>query len=327
MRHSIFAVILSIAAAPLPAQTPHMAVVEKKASMVAFYSEQGQRLSALKVGTYPHEMAFSLDRKLLYVTDNGLVWMTDPGEGHNTISIIDVATRTKVGVIDLGPYRRPHGMIVHPTTGQLYVTIENPFGLILVDPVARKVVRKYDTKGENPHMVLFGPRAETAYVSNSKSGTVAILNLTTGNVEKMLTTGKNPQGGVMSRDGRFIYLTNTASNNISVIDTAKREVVATIATGDGPARIAMTPDGRTLVYNLQPGEGVAFADIQTRKQLAEVRIPGRPLSLSLSGDGRVAYLGLQDSDRIAVVSVPGRKLIRVITTPAGAGPDTVARLD
>jgi hypothetical protein len=43
-------------------------------------------------------------------------------------------------------------------------------------------------------------------------------------------------------------------------------------------------------------------------------------------DSRVVYLGIQDKDKVVVVSVPDRKIIRVIDTPAGAGPDTVAPL-
>ncbi|MDX1981840.1 MAG: beta-propeller fold lactonase family protein [Bryobacteraceae bacterium] len=308
------------------AQQPAMAVVEKKAGMVAFYTNDGKRVSEVKVGSFPHEMAFSLDGRLLYVTDNGLLWMTDKGEGYNTISIIDLKTRKKAGVIDLGNYRRPHGMVVHPKTGQLIVTIENPYGLILVDPAARKVLRKYGVKGDSPHMVLLGPGAETAWASNAGTGTVAIVNLASGAVEKLIPTGKNPQGGVMTRDGRRIYLTNAASNTISVIDTAKREVTGEIRTGELPARLALTPDEKTLVYNLQAGEGIGFADVATLKQTGEVKLPGRPLSLSLSKDGRTAYLGLQDSDRIAIVSVPDRKVVRIIETPKGAGPDTVAPL-
>lgn len=322
---SILLPLLALAV-PLAAQSPTLAVVEKRASMVGFYTDDGKRVSEVKVGVYPHEMAFSLDRRHLYVTDNGLVWMTDKGEGFNTISIIDVQTRQKVGVIDLGQYRRPHGMIVHPKTGQLIVTIENPYGLLLVDPVAKKVLRKYDVKGDSPHMVMFGPKLETAWASNAGTGTVAIVNIATAAVEKLIPTGKNPQGGVMTRDGKRIFMTNAASNTISVIDTAKREVVGEIKTGELPARILLTPDEKTLVYNLQAGEAVAFADVATRKETGVTKIPGRPLSLSSSKDGKTVYLGLQDSDKIAVVSVPERKVIKVIETPKGAGPDTVAPL-
>jgi YVTN family beta-propeller protein len=307
------------------AETPAMAVVEKKAGKVAFYSTSGIRLSEVKVGIFPHEMALSPDRRLLYVTDNGLLWMTDKGEGGNTISIIDAAARQKVGVIDLGIYHRPHGIAVLPT-GQLIVTIENPNGLLLIDPVARRVLRNYAVKGEHPHMVLLGPKAETAWASNANSGEVAVVNLASGEVEKVIPAGKNPQGGVMTKDSNWIYLTNNASNTISVIDANKRAVAGDIETGDGPARIALTPDERTLVYNLQAGEGVGFAAVRTRTETSRIKLPGRPLSLSLSKDGRIAYLGVQDSDKIAIVSVPERKIIRVIDTPVGAGPDTVVPL-
>jgi YVTN family beta-propeller protein len=321
--------ILWIAASlgtPLFAQSAAMAVVEKLAGTVGFYTADGKRLNEVKVGKYPHEMAFSPDRRFLYVSDNGVEWMTDTGKGDNTLSVIDVAARKKVDVIDLGTYYRPHGMLVLPKTGHLVVTIENPDGLLLVDPKAKKVLRKYETGGQDPHMIMLGPNAETAWASNAHNGEVAIVNLSSGKVEKTIPTGKNPQGAVMTRDGKWVFLTNTASNTISVIDTDKRAVVGEIKTGDGPARIVLTPDEKTLVYNLLNGRGVAFADVQARKQTTVVDLPGRPLSLSTSRDGNTAYLGIQEADKVAVVSVPDRKIIRIFDTPKGAGPDTVAPL-
>ena len=302
-----------------------LAVVEKKAGKVGFYSDEGQRLGEVQVGAYPHEMVFSPDRRLLYVTDNGMLWMTDKGAGGNTISIIDVKTRQKAGVIDLGSFRRPHGIAVVHGTGELIVTIENPFGLLRIDPQARKVVRSYPVHGDSPHMVVAGPHG-SAWVSNSGSGIVAALDLATGAFMKLIPTGKNPQGGTLTRDGKHLYVTNMESNTISVIDVRKREVAGEIQTGVGPARAVLTPDQKTLVYNLQTGQAMGFADTATRKETARIPLPGQPLSLSLSRDGRTAYLGIQDSDKIVIVSVPQRKIIRVFDTPPGAGPDTIEPL-
>jgi hypothetical protein len=103
-----------------------LAVVEKKAGKVGFYTLEGRRTGEVQVGNYPHEMVLSPDHRLLYVTDNGMLWMTDKGAGGNTISIIDVRSRRKAGTINLGNYRRPHGIAVLPTTGEIVVTIENP---------------------------------------------------------------------------------------------------------------------------------------------------------------------------------------------------------
>jgi DNA-binding beta-propeller fold protein YncE len=319
-----FVILLALAAVAAAQPQPDLVVVEKKASSVGFY-QQGRRTGGVTVGQTPHEIVFSPDRRSLYVTNNGILWMTDTGEGGNTISIIDVASRRQTGTIDLGANRRPHGMDVIPKSGHLLVTVENPSGLLLVDPVARKVLRRYDTGGTKPHMVILDRQAEWAYVSNSGSGTVGALHLTTGKV-KVIPVGENPQGGVFTRNGDILYLTVSIGNAIVLIDTGKQAVVGRIATGQGPGRVALTPDEKTLVYNMQLGERLGFADVATRKQLKEVVLPGHPLSLNLSHDGRLAYLGIQDMDKIVIASVPKREIVQVFDTPKGAGPDPVLEL-
>ncbi|MBM3788133.1 MAG: hypothetical protein FJW30_27645 [Acidobacteria bacterium] len=300
---------------------PDIAVVEKIAGKVGFYDAAGARTHEVKVGTYPHEIVYSLDGRSLYVTDNGILWMQYAGKGGNTISIIDAATRQKSGVIDLGEYRRPHGMAVHPGTGNLVVTIENPDGLLLVDPRQKKVLRKFDVQGKSPHMVLFGPGGVRAYVSNTNSGTVASIDITNGAV-KLIPTGKYPQGGVLSPDGKVIYLTNAESNKISLIDPRRDRVAAEISTGTYPNRVAITPDGQTLVYSLGlNGDAVGFADTKTRKQTGQIALGGQPLSLTMSADGKFAFSGVQSQGKIHVIDVAQRKIIRTITTPKDAGPD------
>src|ERR1700676_4203786 len=125
-------------------QQADLAGVQKGAGSVGFYTSEGKFISTVKVGEHPHEAVLSPDKHLLYVTDNGILWMTYKGEGGNTISIVDVKARKRVGVIDLGTSRRPHGIDVDPKTGHIVATTENPSGLVLVDPVARKVIRRYD---------------------------------------------------------------------------------------------------------------------------------------------------------------------------------------
>jgi YVTN family beta-propeller protein len=292
---------------------------------VSFYDGGGKRLGSVKIGEHPHEIVRSPDGRYLYVSDNGILWMTNPGEGGNTISIVDAEKRAKAGVISLGQYRRPHGMDLDPKTNRLVVTIENPPGLLLIDLAARKILRKFDTGGAAPHMVLLSPDRQWAYVSNTGSSTIGLVHLESGKL-KTVATGARPQGGVLSHDGNFAYITNSDGNSITILDTKTQEVASTIQTGKGPGRITLTPDGRTLVYNLQPGQAVGFADVAARKQTALVPIGGNPLSLTMSRDGAFVYAGIQDQDKIVVVSVRDRKIARTFQTPKGAGPDPVLPL-
>ncbi|MEZ5398494.1 MAG: hypothetical protein R2729_02430 [Bryobacteraceae bacterium] len=294
--------------------------VEKIAGQVGFYNPAGKRVAGVKVGEHPHEIVFSPDRRFAYVSDNGILWMTYAGEGGNTISIIDLGRRAKAGVIGLGDNRRPHGMAVDPHSGRIFVTTENPDGLLLVDPEKRAVVRRYNVEGEDPHMVLLGRNSEWAYVSNTKTNTLAAINVDSGKVT-LIPVGERPQGGFLSRNGKWIYLTNSDSNSISIIDTDRKKVVGAIATGKGPGRVVVTPDAKTLIYNLQPGQAVGFADLATRKEVAQVPLGGNPLSLTMSPNGRFVFAGVQDQDKIFAVSVARREIVKVIETPRQAGPD------
>jgi len=315
-------VLLAIGAA---GQEADLAVVQKIAGSVGFYTLDGKLVGEVKVGTHPHEAVLSVDKRLLYVTDNGILWMTEKGEGGNTISIVDVKARKKLGVIDLGSNKRPHGIDLDPKTGRLVATTENPSGLVLVDPVARKVIRKYDVKGEAPHMVLLGPGGRMAYVSNTNTGTLAAVNLETGEA-RTLPTGARPQGTVMSRDKKTMYVTNSEANTISKIDAGKFQVTGTIQTGKWPCRLALTPDEKSLVYALQNSEAVGFADLGTMKEVKQVPLGGKLVSLTLSSDGRYAYSSAQEQDKISVISLAERKVVRVIETPRGSGPDPVIAL-
>lgn len=317
---------LCCAASSMAADGPGLAIVEKVGGSVSFYTEDGRALGRVKVGNHPHEATLSADGRLLYVSNNGVLWMTEDTMGGNTISVIDVAAMKKLYDIDLGKFHRPHGIEILPKSGgHLVATTERPFGLIRIDPVARKVVRDYDVKGKSPHMVFPSPDGGWAFVSNSDSDSVAAIELSTGKV-KLIDAGKHPQGGVFSPSGDRLYMTAMNDNHIAVIDVKTQAVTRKISTGKGPARAAITPDGKTLVYNAQFEPAVGFADVASGKQVAMVPVSGRPLSLTMTRDGRRAFAGVQDQDKVFVISVADRKVERVIELPKGSGPDPVIPL-
>jgi YVTN family beta-propeller protein len=317
---ALLAVCLTLSAQNFP-----LAIVEKKAGAVGFYSPEGKRLAGVRIGEHPHEIVLAPDGRMAYISNNGILWMQDAGQGGNTISIVDVKSRANLGTIDLGEYRRPHGLALDARRNRLLSTIENPDGLLLVDLGTRKVVRKYDVRGEDPHMVMLSPDGETAFVSNTTTSTIAAIHLDSGRT-KLIPTDKRPQGGVLSKDGKLIFMTNSDGNSITILDVAKQENIGRIETGKGPNRIALTPDGKTLVYSMLAEEALGFVDIAARKQTLVLKLPGPPLSMLLSPGGAYAYVGVQDHDTVAIVSVSGRKIIRTFKTPAGAGPDPVLAL-
>ena len=93
MRTIIGAFALLACTASISGQQPAFVVGEKVAGSIGFYDAQFKRLGGVKVGVHPHELSISVDKKTLYVADNGVLWMTETGPGENTISIVGVAER------------------------------------------------------------------------------------------------------------------------------------------------------------------------------------------------------------------------------------------
>ena len=321
MRSSIVAISILVSCIGL-AQDPVYLVLQKGASSLAYYARDGKVLAAIPVGTHPHEMVFSRDRQMLYTTDNGTMRIEHAGKGGNTVSIIDVQARKKLGEIVLGDYYRPHGIDIDGATGRLAITTELPDQLLIIDPVKKSVIKKYATNGKTSHMVTLGPGGKWAYVSNSSSGNVAAVNLDSGEV-KLIQTGERPEGSVLSKDGKEVYVCNREAASITVIDTAKQQPVAHISTGKGPVRIARTPDGKTLVYALMHEKKVAFADGGSRRETGYVIVPGTPVSCTLSQDGKLAFASAEENDTVYIISIADKKIVGEIKTAKGAGPDPV----
>lgn len=318
--------LLVLLASMLQAQDSELAILLKGASAMAFYTPQGKEIARTAVRSHPHEMVFSADGRFLYTTDNGTMRIEQEGTGGNFVSIIDVKARKKVGEIDLGQYRRPHGIDIDRATGKLAVTTELPDKLLWIDTRTKKIERTFSTGGKTPHMVVLGPGAKHAYISHSNSGNVTVVDLASGAI-KSLTTGTRPEGSVLSADGKRVYVVNRESAKVTVIDTTTQSIVGAIPSAKGPVRIARTPDGKQVIFACMHDEVVQFADTQTLKVIGQTeKLPGPLVSLTVSPDGKFAFASAEERDIVYVISIADRKVLRKLTLPKGSHPDPVFAL-
>jgi YVTN family beta-propeller protein len=102
------------------------------------------------------------------------------------------------------------------------------------------------TVGVEPVSVAVHPNGVKAYVANSGSGSVSVLNLQTRQVTNTITVGAEPMGVALSPNGTRLYVANSSSNSLIVVDTATDTPVATVdlsAFGTSPRALAVTNNG------------------------------------------------------------------------------------
>lgn len=152
------------------------------------------------------------------------------------------------------------GPFAGPTSSQpIALTADD--GLLAVVNPDNNSVTFFDVRGDvnqklaevpvqtEPNGVAFSRAGDRAYVANTVSGTVSVININLANgvISKPrvhIRVGTEPYGLAFTPNGTKLYVTNARSQSISVIDPATNTVVRTIFNaGLEPRGIAITNDG------------------------------------------------------------------------------------
>jgi DNA-binding beta-propeller fold protein YncE len=260
-------------------------------------------------------------------------------EPGRTLTVLDLAGRRVARTVDLGTYRRPHGIMWLPGAGaRVAVTAEQSQALLVVDAAAGRVERAIPTGQRGTHMVVLAPDGARAWTANMQSGSVSRVDVGAGAVARTAAAGRVPEAIDLSPDGREVWTADRQLERITVLDATTLDSLASIPTGRFPNRLKFTPDGRhVLVSNAADGT-LGVYDARARRLISAVPLgdgpaaapspmnaTGRspvPLGIQLAPDGRRAWVALNAAGALAEVEVPSGRVVRRV--PAGDGPDGMA---
>lgn len=257
----------------------------------------------------------------------------------DTVSIIDIATNTVVGII--GGFDGPSGFAITPDGKYAYVNnYGGPYGVMsgngttvrVVDLSTDTIVGPAITVDQAPAALAITPNGLYVYVlnyvnGNTGTGTINIIRISDNTVIGTITGFSGPFGIAITPDGKYAYVTNFGSNNfipigttVSVVDLSSNTVTATINLGIQPSGIAITPDGRyayasnynslyannTNATDLTPGQGtVNIIDIATNTVIPPViAVDQSPANIAISSNGQFAYVSNYSSNTVSVIALP-----------------------
>lgn len=158
--------------------------------------------------------------------------------------------------------------------------------------------------GHEPRQVAISPNDAEAFVTNTASGTVSVIELSGPNAFRTssINVGTEPRGCALTPNGTRLYVANHTAGTVSVIDTSTLNIIGTVNVGGNPTAVAITNDGDTddtdeTVFVTQfyaelipggPGEvfdngkqGVVFA--------FQVGNPGSPVKITLAPVANVGF--------------------------------------
>jgi YVTN family beta-propeller protein len=298
-------------------EKPHGTIVASNMrdnSATVIDAATGKVLATLPTGEGPHEVATTHDGKWAVVSNYGT--RERPG---NSITVIDLTRLTVARTIDLGAYRRPHGMAFFPGDTTLAVTSEMSGAVLLVDFRGGRVIDKVPTSGRTSHMLAMSASGDELFTTNIVDGSISRLDVARRETKRVIPVAKFVEGIAISPDGRYVWVGSNRDSIVVVLDAATGQAIDTLRGFGLPYRLAVSRDGRTAIVTDPVRGEVRIYDAVARRQRSLITIPRDSIVSTAEVPGSPSPEGVTTSpdSRWAFVTLQGRNLVAMIDLEAG----------
>ena len=196
--------------------------------------------------------------KFLQVTPDGTKLVVSNWCGFD-VSIIDTATDTELGRVDVG--RHPRGIAIDSDSEVAYVTVMGEARIDVIGLQSRTVIRSIeDAAGSTPRHLVLSRDDRYLYVSNHKLNSVRKIDLQANAVVGTAGTGTETRTMALSDDGESLYVVNYQDGTISKVRTSDMEILQTVYSGVHPVGITYDADTRQIWVANYAGSLRVFTD-------------------------------------------------------------------
>ena len=284
----------------------------------------------VRVKKEPEGVAISPDGRFVYVTC----------ETGGEVVVIDAASATGPSPRSRVGGRCPRTVAFLPDGSKAFIPSEAAGTVTVVDTSRFERVKTIALPaGSRPMGTLWDDRRGRLCVSTGRAGTVCVVDVEAGRVERVIPAGKRPWGIGLAPDGTTLYVANGPSDDVSVIDLDAGKEVGRIKVGGGPwgsrscrdeGQSAKTQVSWTATsLRVEPGRNARGAEGRRASDLERPLVGRRRLARRRAVEGvadrRVAVRVLQDdADRRAVIAAGRTDRRRGQDGRAGEAGDPVA---
>jgi YVTN family beta-propeller protein len=199
------------------------------------------------------------------------------------LSVIDPAERREIRRIRLG--KRPRGLAASPDGRLLYIALS---GSAIAGP---------------------GVDESTLPLPDRTADGIAVLDIASGRVLRVLRGISDPEQVAVSPDGRRLFVASEDSGLLFVLDARTGVAVARLEVGGEPEGVAASPDGR-IVYATSEEDGtVAAVETAPPRVRARIAVGGRPRNAAFSADGRRAFVPGESDASITAIDVAADRVV------------------
>ena len=206
-------------------------------NITVFDKRLGQAVGVIATGRGPAGMALDQRLRRVYVALSG----------EDAVEVIDVTMGEIINRARLSQGDRPQELALTPDGRLLLVVNAGSNTVSFIDANSFFELGRVNV-GNGPHSILIDPNTgRRAYVFNTLSSTLSILDIPNRKIVTALSTDPSPLRGQFNRRGDRLYVIHELSNYLTVIDPSSLSTLRRFQVGIGATSIKV--DNRTdLVF-------------------------------------------------------------------------------
>jgi YVTN family beta-propeller protein/VCBS repeat-containing protein len=193
------------------------------------------------------------------------------------------------------------GGITSSSDGQFIYVVANSSKEVLKLNNSLDILDTYPT-GSGPDGVGISKNDQKLYVTNTKDGTISIIETESGKIQTMKKGGK-PELIHPNADNSFLLISNFHKNEAYVLSTVSDKIIQTLTDLNGPEEIVMSHDGKKI-YTVSFNSGKVYVfDANTYTKLdMEYTVGRKPIGLEIISDSK-AYVSNYGDNTVSVLEL------------------------
>ena len=135
--------------------------------------------------------------------------------------------------------------------------------------------------GEQPRGIAIHNATNRAVVTNEKSNTVSIVDLSTQTVLSVVPVGNGPKGVAIDVNKNLALIGNSKDGTVSILDLGTFNVVATVPVGKSPEGMAIDSSTHLAAVANRLDRTVSVLDLNARQVIATVPAGMEPVDVAI----------------------------------------------
>lgn len=153
---------------------------------------------------------------------------------------------------------------------------------------------------------------EYAYVTNSASNTVTVLDVVNVRLDREIPVGPNPVALAVSPTRNEVYIVNkglpNGNGSISVINAEHNRVEGTIAVHRQPVAIDVDAAGDRAYVANAGSNTISVLDLKARREIAAIGTGEEPADARLTPDGKTLVVPNRRGNSVSLVDLASRRV-------------------